>query len=94
MASVFLFANQISKFIKSLNQLRSSSIRFNNILFSECGDGNCEEGEGETCDNCPADCGNCPLKVWQLALIGLAAAIVVGGIIAVFIVSITYCEIN
>ena len=57
------------------------------IFIPECGDGNCEESEGETCDLCPADCGNCPLKTWQLALIGLAAALVVGGIIAVLIVS-------
>ena len=59
-------------------------------IFPECGDGKCEEVEGEDCEKCPADCGNCPLKPWQLALIGLSAALVVGGIVAVFIVSTSY----
>lgn len=57
------------------------------FIFLECGDGKCEEVEGESCEVCPADCGNCPLKEWQLGLIGLAAGLIVLGVIGVVIVS-------
>ncbi|XP_064626597.1 atrial natriuretic peptide receptor 1-like isoform X2 [Lineus longissimus] len=40
-----------------------------------CDNGVCETSSGETCSNCPADCGACPLEVWQLALIAVAAVI-------------------
>ena len=57
------------------------------FFIPECGDGKCEDIEGETCEVCPADCGNCPLKAWQLGLIGLAAALLLGGVVGVLIVS-------
>ncbi|XP_041357474.1 atrial natriuretic peptide receptor 1-like [Gigantopelta aegis] len=43
-----------------------------------CGDGNCEGGEGETCHNCPADCGSCPLKVWQISIIIVGCLVALG----------------
>ncbi|XP_052776488.1 atrial natriuretic peptide receptor 1-like [Mya arenaria] len=43
-----------------------------------CGDGLCEKTEdadSETCDSCPADCGKCPLKTWEIVLIAVAILI-------------------
>ncbi|XP_076462753.1 LOW QUALITY PROTEIN: atrial natriuretic peptide receptor 1-like [Babylonia areolata] len=45
-----------------------------------CGDGVCEEeGEEETCDKCPKDCGNCPLQGYEIGLI-------VGGLFIVLVI--------
>ncbi|KAL4235759.1 hypothetical protein ACF0H5_004151 [Mactra antiquata] len=49
-----------------------------------CGDANCETLEGETCETCPADCGKCPLKVWEIALIAVAMVIFVGTIAGIY----------
>ncbi|XP_052777457.1 atrial natriuretic peptide receptor 1-like isoform X2 [Mya arenaria] len=40
-----------------------------------CGDDLCEktdDTDSETCNNCPADCGRCPLESWEIALIVVA----------------------
>ncbi|XP_060558580.1 atrial natriuretic peptide receptor 1-like [Ruditapes philippinarum] len=50
---------------------------------AECGDDVCEENEGEDCESCPKDCGKCPLKAWQIALIGIFGFLVIVGIIVV-----------
>ena len=54
-----------------------------------CGDDTCADAEGEDCESCPKDCGKCPLKAWQLALIGFFSLLVVVGVIAVFVVRLT-----
>ncbi|KAJ8306224.1 hypothetical protein KUTeg_016769 [Tegillarca granosa] len=50
-----------------------------------CGDSNCESSEGEDCESCPKDCGTCPLKSWQLALIAVFSVLIVAGIVGVII---------
>ncbi|KAK7489046.1 hypothetical protein BaRGS_00019707 [Batillaria attramentaria] len=42
-----------------------------------CGDDNCEVEQGENCDNCPADCGQCPLEDGEITLIAVAGLLVV-----------------
>lgn len=56
-------------------------------LKTECGDGLCEEEEGEACDTCPRDCGRCPLKAWQIGLIGAAAGFIILVFAGIIIVS-------
>ncbi|CAD5113472.1 DgyrCDS2637 [Dimorphilus gyrociliatus] len=46
-----------------------------------CGDDKCEEEE--TCSTCPKDCGRCPLKGYQIALIAVAAGIIVSAFLTV-----------
>ena len=62
------------------------NLKYSSFFTTECGDGKCEDLEGENCDVCPADCGNCPLEAWQLALIGVGVALVLGAAIGVLIV--------
>ncbi|XP_045157129.2 atrial natriuretic peptide receptor 1-like [Mercenaria mercenaria] len=52
---------------------------------AECGDNVCETDEGEDCESCPKDCGKCPLKAWQLALIGIFGFLLIAGIAVVFL---------
>ena len=71
----------------SVYTLQSSS-------FPVCGDGNCEETEGEDCSTCPSDCGSCPLAVWQIALIAVFAFIFVAVIVIVIGVSYLHHSYN
>ena len=57
------------------------------INFAVCGDSNCETVEGENCETCPKDCGKCPLKTWEIALIAAAGVIFVGTIVSIYGVS-------
>ncbi|XP_069127745.1 atrial natriuretic peptide receptor 2-like [Argopecten irradians] len=43
---------------------------------SDCGNGACETEDGEDCETCPKDCGTCPLKDWQIALIATAGILI------------------
>ncbi|XP_074641459.1 atrial natriuretic peptide receptor 1-like [Tubulanus polymorphus] len=43
---------------------------------TECGNADCESVNGETCENCPADCGKCPMKPWLIAIIAIVAVII------------------
>ena len=52
-----------------------------------CGDDRCEVEEGEDCSVCPRDCGTCPLKTWQIALIVTAAAVILIGVLSLVCVS-------
>ncbi|KAL4236675.1 hypothetical protein ACF0H5_005059 [Mactra antiquata] len=64
--------------------------KLNVVPRAECGDDVCEDNEGEDCETCPKDCGKCPLKAWQLALIGAAGFLIVTGLIGTF----TYFQIQ
>ncbi|KAJ8305902.1 hypothetical protein KUTeg_016447 [Tegillarca granosa] len=50
-----------------------------------CGDSKCETSEGETCSVCPADCGRCPLKAWEIALIVVFAALILFVLLGVLV---------
>jgi hypothetical protein len=56
-------------------------------FISACDDGVCEVDSGETCTNCPADCGSCLLEEWQLALVIVAGIIAIGLILCIVVVS-------
>ncbi|XP_045159453.1 atrial natriuretic peptide receptor 1-like [Mercenaria mercenaria] len=49
-----------------------------------CGDGKCETTEGEDCEVCPKDCGRCPLKAWEIALIAVAGVVFIGTIAGIY----------
>lgn len=50
-----------------------------------CGDNLCEKEE--SCSTCPKDCGKCPLKAYQIALIVLGAGIILSAFLSVIGVS-------
>lgn len=54
--------------------MRFDTISFE-VFFVDCGDGTCELSDGEDCESCPKDCGKCPLKAWEIALIVIFLAI-------------------
>ena len=53
------------------------------MVLSVCGDDVCEVAEGEACDNCPSDCGDCPLGDYEIAVIVVIVLLVVVAIISV-----------
>ena len=75
-------ANRENKILAKISEFTV----YASFFIIECGDGKCEDLEGENCDVCPADCGNCPLEAWQLALIGVGVALILGAAIGVLIV--------
>ena len=58
------------------------------LIFPVCGDDKCEMEEGEDCSVCPKDCGTCPLKAWQIALIVTTAVLIIIGVLILIGVSI------
>ena len=54
-----------TKFLKYISlllllTLLFSLIRVRPALAAPCGNGICQESQGETCETCPEDCGACP----------------------------------
>ncbi|KAK3089985.1 hypothetical protein FSP39_008227, partial [Pinctada imbricata] len=54
------------------------------IAKSSCGDGSCDTADGESCETCPRDCGNCPLEPWAYGLIATFVVLILIAVGAVF----------
>lgn len=87
------FVRSITKFIIDPVSVFDLNLDFF-YIYIVCGDSKCETVEGESCETCPADCGKCPLKVWEISLIVVALVFFIGTISGIYGVSTVLSEFN